>query len=439
MAPRFAHPGVVPLAALGLLLTFALQLTVVAYVAHHQTVSACWKNFPIPVVGDFTEKTGGPALIGPSFVLAGIAAAQSAFLALLFVALRGNPSSLANRIVMYTCFIGVAEALLAPAMTSSDPFLYLTYSKLSFASFAAQPHAVVVPDLPLASWCARFVLPSAYGPAFILYLQALLSAAHSPIISVEFMRVANAVWFAILLALLRAAGFSRTTVSLAALNPGLLFQYIANAHNDIIACTLVIAGIVLVRRSVLLAMGAVLLAALFKLPFALIGALVFVPLASRVQRLTAAMLTIAASVGVSYLLGGPRYFEGLSFYAHLLAPGAGGLQRPAVAVALVAIGVALWWQRYSGAATYAFPALPIVELIPWYAIWALPYAVREHDHLDRFLILMPIMLLLMESGIAKSAQLCAYGLVVLAITVGIIAEIRSRRRGLFPQAGAARL
>ncbi|HTV74718.1 MAG TPA: hypothetical protein VME66_13560 [Candidatus Acidoferrales bacterium] len=419
----------VAVTACTLVAAFIAQLAVITYMAAHQIASPCWYNFPIPVVADLAENSGGPAQVFPCFLLVALAAAQSGLLLLLVRALRARPPSTSEtRIIGAAVVVAVAAAVAAPAMTSSDPYLYLMYAKLGFAAFAPQPHAVNLPELPLAQWCTRRVLPSAYGPGFVWYIGALAGRLHSPVIAVLVMRFANVLWFGLLLWLLRSLGLSPALLAVTALNPALLFQYVANPHNDIIVCTLVVGAVVLAQRSCVAGALLVVVAALFKLPFVLIGCLIFVRLPSRMQRLVAASLTIASAIGLSYLIAGAKYFAGLTFYSRLLAPDADGIQWLAAVVALGAIGVALLRRQFGFAAIYAFPALPIVELAPWYAIWSLPYALIERTSLDRFLVLMPLMLMLMDAGISRAAQLTLYGVFAVAIAAGMMRDIARTRR-----------
>ncbi|HEY0798578.1 MAG TPA: hypothetical protein VGD50_05480, partial [Candidatus Baltobacteraceae bacterium] len=263
-----------------------------------------------------------------------------------------------------------------------------------------------------------------YGPGFIVYIKLLVGGLHSPIGSITLMRTANAAWFLLLLALLRAAGVGAAALCLAALNPAILFAYVANPHNDLIACTLVIAALAVAVRLPLLAAVIVVAASLVKLPFAVIGCLAFTQLRSVTARACASIATVAAGVGASYILAGPAYFQGLSYYSHLLAHDGDGAQWLATVIALGALAAAVLLRRYGQVTAYALPALPVVELEPWYAIWSLPYAVCERTHLHRFLILLPVMLALMETGIAQAAQLTLYGLIVAAIGAGMIRDMR---------------
>jgi hypothetical protein len=425
--PPFATPAcpfIIPLALIGVLMLFAAQLWTIAFMAAHQPGASCWSRLAIPVVADVGEDSGGPALIVPSFLLVAYAFAQAALLWLIYATLRAITPNRALRLWLgCACAAGFAQAIFAPAMTSPDVYSYIAYAKLGLASYAAGPHVVSPEYLPVPNWCERGILPAAYGPAFIFYIKMLFALPHgSPVANILLLRASNAAWFALLLCFLRAAGASEATVAVAALNPAPLFQYVANAHNDVIAVALALGGIVLITRSTIAACLAYIAAALVKLPFIIIGAVMFTQLPSAIKRFSTIALSTLAALVLSYATAGPQYFAGLSYYNRLLKSGVDPLQYIAVAVVLWATFSALMQHRYNHISLYAFPALSVQTLMPWYAVWSLPYAVRESKHLASYLISMPLMLMLMETGIAHGAQLAAYLCVCAAIAVVIVRD-----------------
>jgi hypothetical protein len=423
------HPLLLPITLIGLLFLFAAQLWTLAFMANRQIVTPCWHNFPIPVLADLNEHSGGPAQVPPGLLLAAIAAAQVGLLFFLYKTLSGSPMTPYRYLLIgCACAASIVPAINAPVMTSTDVYYYMTYAKLGFASYADKPQVVTMKNIPIAQWCQERVLPSAYGPAFIAYAQALLARQHDPRTQILTMRVMNALWLLALLPLLRAAGASPPVVALTALNPVLLLQYIVNPHNDIISAALVIGGIVLAKKSPLAAAFAVTVAALVKLSFALIGALVFTQLSSARTRFIAAGSTFIAAFALSYIFAGSAYFAGLRYYDRLLAPSANPLQYLIVAVAFIAIVYALLYQRYNAVATYALPALRIQTLFPWYAIWSLPYAVREGKHLASFMILLPITAFLMETSVAYLSQLIVYIGCAVILCILLLRDISATRQ-----------
>jgi hypothetical protein len=98
-----------------------------------------------------------------------------------------------------------------------------------------------------------------------------------------------------------------------------------------------------------------------------------------------------------------------------------------VACAVFAVARALLRQRLEPMYAYAFPALRIQTFFPWYAIWALPYALLEKRRLAHFLCLLPLTAFLMETGVAKSAQSTLYACICALIAIAIPRDLRLRR------------
>jgi hypothetical protein len=404
---------------------FTMQLTTVAFMAHHQNASPCWLRLPIPAVSDLQANNGNPAQSMPGFILVVIAMMQTCLLLLLHLA-QCNAADRRLTILSYViCAAMIIEAIIAPAMTSSDAYYYLAYAKLGFASYSAQPQLLPVHAPPFTDWCIHSLAPSAYGPAFIAYLQLVLAVPHAPIAQLLTLRALNALWFLALLALLRCAGASSDILLISALNPVLLFQYIANPHNDIIAVVLTVFGMVTIAFSPIISALAVIGAASVKLSFALIGALVFTRLSSAWKRLGAAACTFFLAIFCSYLFAGPTYFASFAYYAHSLSSHTNFLQYIVAVIAVAASFLALLSNRYGFTGLYALPTLRVQTLFPWYALWSLPYALCEKRLLPPFFILMPIVSVLMETTIPQSSKLILYFFVSVAISISIFFNVHA--------------
>ena len=176
------------------------------------------------------------------------------------------------------------------------------------------------------TWCLKVYFPAAYGPGFVAYVGAILAQSTSLESSILILRATNAAWLIALVALVRLSGAPPRTVALLALNSAFLFQYVTNAHNDILPVVLVVAAILAARRSVLSGALLVIAAALFKIPFAAIGSLAFVRLTPPFRRFGIAALTVVVSFGLSYAIGGPNYFATLAFHSRIMAAGADRLE-----------------------------------------------------------------------------------------------------------------
>ena len=420
--PSLRIPWLVPACAAAVAVFFVAQLLTIAYVATHQSASQCYLHLPVPVVADFNQETGGPALFWPSALLGALAVTETLLLAVMYCAARQRPpSNWEWRATAAICACALGAAVAAPAMTSPDPFMYFSFAKIGFASFAASPHLIHTPDLPLGSWCQRLLLPSAYGPLFVTYERALLGGVHDPVIAVYVLRGTNALWLLAAVLLLHRVGAPASVLPLMALNPTVLFQYVAGAHNDIVTICLILAAVSVEGAGPALTAALVVAAGLVKLPFAVIGALAFVREPSLARRIAYAAGALALTLAISYLWAGRAYFEALSYYHSLLSPSSDRLQILVTVVALAAICVAIFTRRFAGVGAFAFPTLSVSEMQPWYALWGLPYAVREHRHLALFLILLPPAGFLMDDSISRIAQL-----VIFAGAVCIVAALAVR-------------
>jgi hypothetical protein len=418
----------VPLFAASSVALFIAKLLTVAFVAHHQIASVCYLHLPVPVVADFDQISGGAAMVGSSAALAAYAVAQAFLLACLYLAFERRPLSAWERRATGCVFaLGIAAAILSPAMTSRDPYMYFSFAKLGLASYAAAPRAIDVPDFPTRAWCYDLLLPSAYGPAFVLYERTLLAAVHNPVAAVVVLRSTNALWLIACIAFLKRIGVVKPAIAIFALNPVVLFEYVTNAHNDIIAICLILAAMSL-DGALLASLAMVTVAGLVKLPFAAIGALAFARRPSLPQRVVPAVAGVLLTVALSYAIAGRAYFAGLWFYHNVLGSAGNPLEIALTAFAVVAVVFAIARQAYTGIAPFSFPAFSAVEIEPWYALWGLPYALRERRHLAIFLILLPIGAYLMDDSVSAKIQLVLF--VAICAVVGTLAvrDLRFGRR-----------
>src|SRR5690348_2229566 len=128
-APLLRMPWLVPACSVLTLLFFTGQLVTIDFIAHHQSANACFMHLPVPVVADFTQNSGGAAMLVPGAILALLAALQTSLLVIMFIAASQRPPQRIEwlvTLIAFACAIGAAIG--APAMTSTDPFLYFSYS-----------------------------------------------------------------------------------------------------------------------------------------------------------------------------------------------------------------------------------------------------------------------------------------------------------------------
>lgn len=420
--PAFTAPGLMPACAGAVVLVFIAELLVIDYVARHQVASPCFLHLAVPVVADFSSG-GGPAMPFTSALLAAFAVVQTLLLACAYFAHQSRaPKRWEWMTTAAAIALGLGAAVWAPAMTSPDPLMYFSFAKIGFGSFAASTHVVRLPNFSAIS-CEKALLPSAYGPAFIAYAGVLLGRIHDPAVAVSTLRATNALWLLACIPLLRRANVPWILVVLLLLDPPVLFQYVGNAHNDIIALVLVLAAFACADASLVAGIALVTLAGLFKLPFAAIGALAFAARPPAWQRLGAACAGVLLALFLSYAWAGPRYFEGLAYYHRLLDATGNPFDVALSVVALAAIVAAVVRRSYAGAASFSFPGLAVAEIQPWYALWGLPYALRERRHLALWVVLLPVAAFLMDDSVSRGAQLAIYAIAVIAIGAFVLRDV----------------
>jgi hypothetical protein len=203
--------------------------------------------------------------------------------------------------------------------------------------------------------------------------------------------------------------------------------YVTTAHNDLFAVLLLLAGFALVRRYPWLGVLAVVAAGLTKIVFVIAGLIVFAEARRNVAaRVALAIVSVAACALILWFVGGHAYVASLLFVSKVQLAHISlqliMLQRLFAAIALVAIALAVVAKRWLPAAMWSMPALG-ARIYPWYAIWALPYALRAKA-LAAFLIPLPAIAFITDplfapSGLVYKAVLAAVVLGMVAVAVGI--------------------
>jgi hypothetical protein len=226
-----------------------------------------------------------------------------------------------------------------------------------------------------------------------------LSLAHA-VVSPGRSLAANVVAF-------RAVGLAATAASIAALvalrkpvtaaifalDPTLWQLYVAEAHNDMAGIALILVALAIRRRSIGAAMLLVALAGATKLPFLLIGAVVFASEPMWRARLAPAAGAAFGGFALSVALGGADYASALSRTAHTYAYPIGALEwnlhLALAAIACAAILAAVVAARFFWGAPWSFVALgqyPIWQ----YLGWGIPYAVLDETQGLLYLALLPV-------------------------------------------------
>jgi hypothetical protein len=322
------------------------------------------------------------------------------------------------------CAIMSVSAVAAPSLASTDPYFYAAYGELGFQAYGSRQLQLPCPISQADPECMRPAFPNVYGPLYTTYLEALLRHIKPIFFRIELLRISNAVWVLIFFLLLRALNVESSLIAIATLNSAILMEYIADAHNDVIAIDLILIGALLVRRLPFLTLLLVTGAALIKLPFVLFGAFAFQRLAV-FTRSAWATATIIASVMLSLLWGGETYIEALSYYNQFHNFFSTFEHRAIALAALIVMVIGFVGNRFGLAGAYTLPALGGGSAFPWYSLWAIPYLLQtSRSNLAFFFITLPMTSFLMETPFLIPALWCV---VILALTGAVVRRILTAR------------
>jgi hypothetical protein len=393
---------VVFLSAGALVFFFALSLTLIAHAAADPETPRNIADLPIPAVYYNPSFWDHPYRTAVALRLLLMNIGATLALCLLYRSLSRNAIKPFAWGVIAIAYAACAFlALHAPALESTDVYRYAVQSTLGTQAYALHLLHVPCPDPQPDAWCRQddFTFPSLYGPLYLAALHAAVGQAPSIFEKIAMLRLAGLGWTTLFIALLFLLRIQPAIVAVAALNPILLFQYVADAHNDIIGIALVTAGILAVQRLPLLTLLLTLAASLVKFPFAFIGVLPFLRLAAR-PRIVWTAASVAVCAAVSWLWYGKAYMASLRLYGqgswtthHILA----------FVLALVLLGAAVSHKRIYLAGAYLFPAMSSFAPMPWYALWALPYIQWDQRKLTTFLVLLPLTTFLMSTNFVVPA------------------------------------
>ena len=315
-----------------LVVSYAVQLGVVRYAALNQPGMPDWRlTMPIPVVDDRGLPTANGDIV--TAVMLVLAALQSYALLALYRA-----QTLSRPLLWIGCGVLLALSLFAPALMSFDMYGYVRGAVLGVASYTPA-------DIPFSGdyhilnlWFDGPIY-TLYGPLWIAMAQAVTVAAPTFFAKLVSFRVLGVFLYVAFLAGLRACGVKPRMMAVAALNPGLMLEYVANAHNDFIAIVVLVFAAALVRARPLIGLGLIAVAGLVKLPYAIFG----LPLLSRIRpvwmRYAGAAAMLAVVVAISWIGGGAAYFSTL--IGHVGSRPEDIVHRLAGVAALLAIFLAL--------------------------------------------------------------------------------------------------
>ncbi|HTA39456.1 MAG TPA: hypothetical protein VK760_10280, partial [Candidatus Acidoferrales bacterium] len=198
------------------------------------------------------------------------------------------------------------------------------------------------------------------------------------------------------------------------------FQLVANAHNDIIPIDAILAAAVLAKRYPYAAFGAIAIAGLVKLPYAILGLPVLAVVRSKRLRFAGCAAAVAAAVAGSWLGGGQAYARALtnhSFSSHV--QNAWHVLPLLLAAAALAIAVA-GGRRLIGA-LWIVPSIGAFSspvLFPWYLAWSVPYAIARRRVAGFLLIAFPLAAAMITPELMRAWTLFFVFPLAVALSVG---------------------
>lgn len=375
--PASARPG---LWVATLVATYAIQLAATWFAATHGAAYPSWRfAMPFPVMdlgADYVDAIEAIMLV--------CGALQSYALVAIYRAKLPTTIAIAGACTM------LAISLASPALSSGDVYSNAGYAMLS--------NPYLPPALPFGGqyaaidrWWGTPLVPSPYGPLWNLLDRIALGWIPALAGKVLALRVLCSLAFAAMLAVMYRMGMPARILAIAALNPAIYMQFVANAHNDAVMLLVVTVAALFVRRNGALAGAALVVAGLMKLPYVVLALPVLAGIRDLRYRVLVAASAIAATLLLSWWWGGGQYAAALSNHAGDMH-GFVGWHTFAVVVALAIVVSAFAGWRRLRTGVWLIPQLGSLYpafLYPWYLMWSFPYALRRRRVLAYLLIWFP--------------------------------------------------
>ena len=301
--------------------------------------------------------------------------------------------------VIATGAVLMAAVSFAPVVTNADVYAYVGNALLGRAAYA--PPATPFPgDLAAINlWWRAPMAPTTYGPLWLAVARAVTEPFATLALKLTALRVLDATLFGALVILLRTYGVPARILTIVAVNPAFYFQFVLNAHNDMLPTCIAVGAALAAPAIAWLAVLLIAIAALVKAPYVLLGLPVLVRVKPAGGRAVAVVVAIAVALAASWFAGGAPYLQAL--LQHLEASHLeGAVHGVAIAAALVAIAAAVAGARRLRSAVWLLPMLGAYTA-PWYALWSVPYAIGARRILTYFAVWFPFVSILAEPSLVR--------------------------------------
>ena len=267
---------------------------------------------PLPVAHD-----DGPAIVHADLAggaMAVLGAGASLVLACLYVGLgRCGITAAGARWICAGAATMALLALAAPALTSADMYSNVGYSLLGWGAYAPPDRAFDGAFEVINRWWGAPMVPAPYGPLWLAVLDLTTWPAPTLLAKLESLRVLGLASFGGFIAVLAWLRMPWRLIVMAALNPALWLHFVANAHNDMLAVLCVALGaLMLARGGAFIAVVCIVAAGLIKLPYAVLGLLIFAGVRAPASRYAFMAAVVALTALLSLWLGGAPYLAALA-------------------------------------------------------------------------------------------------------------------------------
>ncbi|HMD02269.1 MAG TPA: hypothetical protein VKG44_04820 [Candidatus Baltobacteraceae bacterium] len=416
---------------------FLMELRVVDVAATTQRPFPLWfAQLPILPIDDNPPLLGHtPPWVGNALLI--LTVFQAFALWGLYATLRRRVGRKPDLAILALAALAMLGAGLATRGTLSTDDLYLNvgYGHLGLRAYAP-PAAPFTGELRTVNRVVGAPLLGAiYGPLWLGVASTVVKTGATLGAQLQAFRILGAVALVLCIPLLRRLGLQTAEIALVALNPAILIAYVVDAHNDIVPLGLSLLAMVTVGWSPWLALVSATAAGTMKLPLALAASLAFCRLDDRRLRLSFALATIALSLCITLVASHGAYIADAKVAIAYQSP-PGALFSAAHALALGAAGttvfLALWSRRYIATGAWTFLALG-ATVLPWYALWGLPYAILQRTFLPVFLITLPLLGLDLSTSFGLTPAMRLLYLLVICTPILFVL----RERGGYPGLGTS--
>lgn len=423
-----------PLLVAAILLVYALALFALERRIHVGDAASIQAGLPLVTIGKPFFELGLPTQL--VFGLCALAEA-----ALVYALAILQPSAAGTlRVVVPLAALAMIALSLRTDFTNSDVYYYVFYGK-SPTLASAYTERPRMPEFPPAFEGLRQVLTapvvaSVYGPPWVALDRAIVGPTRSLAQAVHAVRIASAVALALTLLLIAALRLPAPLTAAIALNPGLYYSYVVQAHNDIYAILATVAGVAMLRRrSPALAAGFGALAGALKLSVVFVALAVLTDAPKLRTRLAPAAGILIGCAALIWFVGGPGHVrtmlsvgsamagKGTSVVGHGLRL---AIQIVAVGFTLVTVAAAIGFRRRFAAGSLVFPGVSgLVQ--PWYFPWGLGYALGDARRTTVFCTALPVLVFATDAGLTDALHVHFTPLIIAAIVIALARELISTR------------